>query len=84
VVDANGRLIAHPDISLVLQKPICPRFRKVRAAAAAPAGKAETPVVAIIGRDVRGNRSSLGARRVTPLNWSVFVELPVAEAFASL
>jgi len=84
VVDANGRLIAHPDISLVLQKTDLSTLPQVRAAAAVPVGKDDTPVVAMIGRDVRGTEVLSAHAAITPLNWSVFVELPVAEAFASL
>ena len=84
VVDANGRLIAHPDISLVLQKTDLSTLPQVRAAAAAPVGKYGTSVDAMIGRDMRGTEVLSAHAAITPLNWSVFVELPVAEAFASL
>jgi len=84
VVDERGRLIAHPDISLVLQKTDLSALPQVRAAAAKPVGKDDTPVVAMIGRDVRGTEVLSAHATITPLNWSVFVELPVAEAFASL
>jgi len=84
VADANGRLIAHPDISLVLQKTDLSTLPQIRAAAAVPVGKDDTPVVAMIGRDLRGTEVLAAHATITPLNWSVFVELPVAEAFASL
>jgi GAF domain-containing protein/sensor histidine kinase YesM len=84
VVDANGRLIAHPDISLVLQKTDLSTLPQVRAAAAVPVGSDDMPVVAMIGRDLRGTEVLAAHATITPLNWSVFVELPVAEAFASL
>ena len=38
----------------------------------------------MVGRDVRGTEVLSAHATITPLNWSVFVELPVAEAFASL
>ena len=84
VVDANGRLIAHPDISLVLQKTDLSTLPQVRAAAAISSRDAGTSVEAVIGRDVRGTEVLSAHAAITPLNWSVFVELPVAEAFASL
>ncbi len=84
VVDAKGRLIAHPDISLVLQKTDLSTLPQVRATAAAPVGKDGTSVDAMIGRDMRGTEVLSAHAAITPLNWSVFVELPVAEAFASL
>ncbi len=84
VVDERGRLIAHPDISLVLQKTDLSALPQVRAAAANPVGEVDTPAVAMVGRDVRGTEVLSAHATITPLNWSVFVELPVAEAFASL
>ena len=84
VVDERGRLIAHPDISLVLQKTDLSALPQVRAAAANPAGEVDTPAVAMIGRDVRGTEVLSAHANITPLSWSVFVELPITEAFASL
>ena len=83
VVDERGRLIAHPDISLVLQKTDLSALPQVRAAIAS-SRKDDTPVGAMIGRDVRGKEVLAAQASITPLNWSVFVELPVAEAFAPL
>jgi hypothetical protein len=74
VVDANGRLIAHPDISLVLQKTDLSTLPQVRAASAVPVNKDDTPVVAMIGRDLRGTEVLAAHATITPLNWSVFVE----------
>jgi HAMP domain-containing protein len=83
VVDERGRLIAHPDISLVLQKTDLSALPQVRAAIAS-SRKDDTPVGAMIGRDVRGKEVLAAQAPITPLNWSVFVELPIAEAFAPL
>ena len=84
VVDEHGRLIAHPDISLVLQKTDLSTLPQVRANAAAPRRDTGAYVDAVVGRDVRGNEVLSAHATITPLNWSVFVEMPVAEAFASL
>jgi GAF domain-containing protein len=84
VVDEHGRLIAHPDISLVLQKTDLSALPQVRAAAATPNRDAGASVEAMIGRDVRGTEVLSAHATITPLNWSVFVELPITEAFASL
>jgi signal transduction histidine kinase len=84
VVDERGRLIAHPDISLVLQKTDLSALPQVRAATATPSRDAGTSVDAMIGRDVRGTEVLSAHATITPLNWSVFVELPITEAFASL
>ena len=84
VVDERGRLIAHPDISLVLQKTDLSALPQVRAAAATLSRDADTSVEAMVGRDVRGTEVLSAHATITPLNWSVFVELPITEAFASL
>ncbi|HSH99731.1 MAG TPA: GAF domain-containing protein [Reyranella sp.] len=76
VVDRQGRLVAHPDISLVLRGTDMSRLAQV-AAALSPSGDTSTPV------DAR-NRAGvpvLSAHAAIPaLNWLVFVELPTAEA----
>ena len=80
VVDASGRLIADPDISLVLRNTDMSRLPQVRAASA-PQAAADQYVTAV---DNRG-RSVLSAyTTVAPLNWLVFVELPTAEAYAPI
>jgi len=84
VIDANGRLIAHPDISLVLQKTDLSTLPQVRVAAATPSRDDGTSVEAMVGRDVRGTEVLSAHAAITPLNWSVFVDLPIAEAFAPL
>ena len=80
VVDASGRLIADPDISLVLRNTDMSGLPQVRAARA-PQAAADQSVTAV---DIRG-RSVLSAyTAVGPLNWLVFVELPTAEAYAPI
>jgi signal transduction histidine kinase len=76
VVDRLGRLVAHPDISLVLRGTDMNRLAQVRAARA-DNGANDTPVEA---KDLAG-RSVLSAHAEIPaLNWLVFVELPTKEA----
>ena len=85
VVDAQGRLIAHPDISLVLQKTdvsALPQIQAVRAAAADPQGGA--PVEATFGRSLQGKEVLSASATIDPLGWLVFVDLPIAEAFAPI
>jgi signal transduction histidine kinase len=53
-------------------------------AAATPSRDDGTSVEAIVGRDVRGTEVLSAHAAITPLNWSVFVDLPIAEAFAPL
>jgi signal transduction histidine kinase len=84
VVDAQGVLIAHPDISLVLQKTDLTRLAQVqRALARAPAPGERVPQ-GPIARNLR-NQPVLTAHATIPaLGWTVFVEQPLEEAFEPL
>ncbi len=84
VVDSHGRLIAHPDISLVLQKTDLSALPQVRKASAAPAGSSDVPKEALVGRDLRGHEVLSAYAPIAPLGWLVFVDLPISEAFAPL
>ena len=81
VVDAQGRLIAHPDISLVLRNTDLSQ-------PAAGAGRAARPTAARAGAGGRaisqGQQVLTAYAPVAPLGWLVFVELPVEEAYAPL
>ena len=79
VVDANGRLIAHPDISLVLRNTDLSRLAQVHAARG---GEGVGPIEE--ARDVQGRPVLTAHAPVAPLGWNVFVELPVREAYAPL
>jgi signal transduction histidine kinase/ActR/RegA family two-component response regulator len=84
VVDANGRLVSHPDISLVLQNTDLSALPQVHTALApgthAPA-EAPDPRE---GRD-RAGRAVLAAFAPIPtLGWFVFVEQPLTDAYAPL
>jgi signal transduction histidine kinase len=78
VIDTEGRLIAHPDISLVLRNTDMTRLAQVKAARA---GAAESVREA---QDIHGHGVLTAYAPVSPLGWLVFVELPVEEAYASL
>ena len=82
VVDAQARLIAHPDISLVLRNTDLSRLAQVQAARAAGAGQATEQLQ--VAEDIQGRRVLTAYAHVSPLGWLVFVELPVAEAYAPL
>ena len=82
VIDARGRLIAHPDISLVLRNTDMTRLTQVQAARAAGSGVAAEPVQ--VALDVRGREVLTAYAPVSPLGWLVFVELPSEEAYAPL
>jgi signal transduction histidine kinase/CheY-like chemotaxis protein len=82
VVDASGRLIAHPDISLVLRNTELSHLAQVQAARA---GGADAPSGDVqVGQDVAGRQVLTAHAPVAPLGWLVFVELPVGEGYAPL
>jgi signal transduction histidine kinase len=76
VVDRMGRLVAHPDISLVLRGTDMSRLAQV-AAALAPSGNKAAPVDATNGA---GTPVLSADAPIPALNWLVFVELPLSEA----
>ena len=79
VVDARGQLIAHPDISLVLKKTDLSGLEQVRAALAS---RGETPADDVtIARGLQDRQVLTAHAPVALLDWSVFVEQPLREAF---
>src|SRR5438067_4949151 len=83
LVDAQGRLVAHPDISLVLRNTDLSRLTQVQAARAAGNGSDATEQIQE-AEDIQGRRVLTASAHVAPLGWLVFVELPRAEAYAPL
>jgi signal transduction histidine kinase len=79
VVDADGRLIAHPDISLVLRNTDMSRLAQVHSARAGSAAEAVQEA-----DDVSGHKVLTAYAPVVPLGWFVFVETPIEEAYAPL
>lgn len=83
VVDSNGLLIAHRDISLVLRKTDLSALPQVvLARAGAVSGGMDNMGGIAKGLDGRDVLSSHAA--IAPLGWLVFVESPLTEAFAPL
>jgi signal transduction histidine kinase/CheY-like chemotaxis protein len=78
VVDAQGRLIAHPDISLVLRNTDMSRLAQVRAARSGDSAPVQE------AQDIEAHKVLTASAPVTPLGWLVFVELPAGEAYAPL
>jgi hypothetical protein len=80
VVDAQGRLIAHPDVSLVLRNTDMSKLAQVQAARR---GTEDTPAEqeVQIAQDVLGREVLTAYAPVPPLGWIVFVELPMVEAY---
>src|SRR5262249_57812918 len=81
VADAQARLIAHPDTSLVLRNLDLSSLAQVRAARAV----GETlPDPVQVANDIEGRRVLTAYAPIAPLDWLVFVELPVDEASGPL
>src|SRR4030095_7653403 len=80
VLDGPGRLIAHPDINLVLradeagQRP----FQALRGAILDRPGEAAT------GRDIAGETVLAALAPIPSVDWNVIVKQPLAEAFGPL
>ena len=81
VLDRPGRLIAHPDLSLVLradeaaQRPL----RAIRdAIRERPAGEAAA------GKDTSGKTVMAAMTRISGADWSVIVKQPLSEAFGPI
>jgi signal transduction histidine kinase/CheY-like chemotaxis protein len=87
VVDAQGRLIAHPDISLVLRNTDMSKLAQVRAARAAASGggTSDNPAQTVQeAENIEGRKVLTAYAPVAPLGWLMFVELPAEEAYAPL
>jgi signal transduction histidine kinase/DNA-binding NarL/FixJ family response regulator len=78
VVDATGRLIAHPDISLVLRNTDFAGLAQVQAARAGTA----LPIDHAPLKDAQGGRVLAAYAPIVPPGWLVLVELPLQEALA--
>src|SRR5271155_5715916 len=84
VVDADGRLIAHPDISLVLRNTDMSKLAQVRSARAGAAGADNSRQQVQEAEDISGHKVLTAYATVAPLGWTVFVETPIEEAYAPL
>jgi len=81
VLDRPGRLVAHPDISLVLrgadEATLAP-FQAARQAVGPASNGFAT------SRDAEGNRIAVAAAPVAGPEWTVVVEQPLSEAFGPI
>src|SRR5205807_8418848 len=84
VVDRDGRLIAHPDISLVLRNTDLANLPQVASAHAEASGEKAASPGAMVAKGINGNSVLTAHAAIAPLGWTVFVELPLNEALAPL
>jgi signal transduction histidine kinase/CheY-like chemotaxis protein len=78
VVDGNGRLVAHPDISMVLRQLNLSDMPQVQYALTHPTDQEFDP----IARNLAGRAVVTAYERIEPSGWYVFVDQPLEEAFA--
>jgi signal transduction histidine kinase len=82
VISRSGELIAHPDISLVLQR------RNIREVAAARAAFDSAPAapgrIAIVAPNIQGKDVLSSFALIPGLEWAIIVDRPVEEAYEAL
>ena len=82
VVSRRGELIAHPDISLVLQRR---SVKNIPAVTAAFQNPGDTPDrVALVAPNISGNDMLSASAMITGVEWAVIVDRPVAEAYEAV
>ena len=81
-VSRSGDLIAHPDISLVLQRPSMAPLKQVQAAFQTPLGV--TKRTAMVSSNVQGKNVFTSSAVIPGLDWAVIIEQPVEEAYQPL
>lgn len=82
VVDAQGLLIAHPDMGLVLRKSDLSDLAHIAAALSATAGSTGIVEIPALSRDRLGREVMAAAASIEALQWVVVTEVPLAEAMA--
>jgi len=82
VISRSGELIAHPDISLVLQRRNIRELAAVRAAFDSPAGV--SPRNALVAPNIQDKQMLSAFALIPALDWAVIVDRPVEEAYETL
>ena len=82
VISRSGELIAHPDISLVLQRRNLANLESTKAAFT-PAAERPTRQ-ALVTPNVQGKKVLTASAQVNGLDWAVIVDRPVEEAYEPL
>jgi signal transduction histidine kinase len=81
-VTRTGELIAHPDISLVLQRRNVAQLNQIKAAFQASPGQAKP--IAIVADNLQGKQVLSSSALIPSLDWAVILERPVEEAYETL
>ncbi len=82
LVTRSGDLVAHPDISLVLQRRNVAQLQQVKAAFQGTQGVAR--LGSVEARNLQGTRVFSSYAVISPLDWAVFIERPLKEAYEPL
>jgi signal transduction histidine kinase/DNA-binding response OmpR family regulator len=84
VADAEGRLIAHPDISMVLQKRDLSKTPQFAAAKASVEGVREEELFLKATQGLQGGEVLAVHAHIARLGWFVFIEQPLREVLIPL
>jgi len=82
VISRGGELIAHPDISLVLQRRNVAKLESTKAAFTLAAERPKRQ--ALVTPNVQGKKVLTASAQVSGLDWAVIVDRPVEEAYEPL
>jgi signal transduction histidine kinase len=81
-ISRGGELIAHPDISLVLQRRSVAHLEQAKAAFGDRSGPATTNV--IVAPDLHGNKVFSSFALIPSLDWAVIIDRPVDEVYETV
>ncbi|MGE5217037.1 MAG: ATP-binding protein, partial [Chloroflexota bacterium] len=81
-VSRSGELIAHPDISLVLQRRNVGQLAAVKVAFESQPGA--PPINALVTKNIQGKDVLSSFALIPDLGWAVIVDRPLAEAYEAL
>ena len=81
-VSRSGELIAHPDISLVLQRRNVGQLAAVKAAFESQPGA--PPINALVTKNIQGKDVLSSFAIIPDFGWAVIVDRPLAEAYEAL
>ncbi|HET9939844.1 MAG TPA: GAF domain-containing protein, partial [Candidatus Eisenbacteria bacterium] len=84
VLDSRGRLFAHPDARLVQENRDLSEMPQVKAARTRDGVVQDDDSKVTVADGLQGTRVLAAHAAIAPLGWRVFVERPVADAYAPL
>jgi signal transduction histidine kinase len=82
VVTRAGEIVAHPNVSLVLQRRSAAQLDQVKAVFQTPSVAVKP--TALVAQNLEGKKVLSSQAPIKNLDWAVIIERPVAEAYAPL